>query len=90
MFKALSDPTRLEIFRLIAAQTSPICACDVVARFHLRQPTISHHLSVLREAGLVDAEKRGVWSWYAVRPEGVDLLRAAADSLAPAEGAATP
>lgn len=87
VFRALGDATRLEIFRLIAAQAAPICACDVVARFDLRQPTISHHLGVLREAGLVDAERRGVWTWYSVRPEGVEMLRAAAGSLAASEGA---
>ena len=52
MFKALADPTRLDIFRLVAAQDAPICACDVVDRFEVSQPTISHHMKVLREAGL--------------------------------------
>ena len=51
MFKALADPTRLEIFRLVAAQEAPICACDVVDRFQVSQPTISHHMKVLKEAG---------------------------------------
>lgn len=84
-FKALSDPTRFEIFRLIAAQSAPLCACDIVTRFHLSQPTISHHLKVLREAGLVTAERRGIWSHYAPRPQGLELLRRAADALAPAQ-----
>ena len=84
VFKALSDPTGLEIFRLIAAQSAPLCACDIVTRFHLRQPTISHHLKVLREAGLVTAERRGIWSHYAPRVEGLNLLRGAAGALAPA------
>ena len=85
VFKALSDPTRLEIFRLIAAQSAPLCACDIVTRFHLRQPTISHHLKVLREAGLVTAARQGIWSHYSPRAQGLDLLRGAADLLAPAE-----
>jgi ArsR family transcriptional regulator len=69
IFKALADPTRLEILRLLAAQRGPTCVCDVVAHFGLSQPTISHHLSVLREAGLVRAAKIGIWSFYAPAPD---------------------
>ena len=65
-FRALADPTRLEIFRLIAAQAEPICVCDIVGRFDVSQPTISHHLKVLREAGLVTWEKRGLWVYYSL------------------------
>jgi ArsR family transcriptional regulator len=82
-FKALADPTRLDIFRLIAAQAAPICACDVVDRFDVSQPTISHHLKVLREAGLITVSRRGVWAYYAADPRGLELLRASLDSLAP-------
>lgn len=74
-FRALGDPTRLEIFRLLAAQEAPVCACDVVDRFGLSQPTISHHLRILREAGLVTVSKRGVWAWYAPDPRGLAWLR---------------
>jgi len=74
-FKALGDPSRFEIFRLIASQPEPLCACDVVARFDLSQPTISHHLKVLRDAGLITAARRGVWAYYAVAPAGVHMLR---------------
>lgn len=81
--RALGDPTRLEIFRLVAAQAAPICVCDVVARFHLGQPTISHHLRVLREAGLVTAERRGVWTYHAVDPAGLARVQHLAASLAP-------
>jgi ArsR family transcriptional regulator len=88
VFRALADPTRLEIFRLIAAQSAPLCACDIVSRFHLRQPTISHHLKVLRDAGLVNAERRGIWSHYEVRPEGMALLRRAPEALVPEESCA--
>ena len=82
-FKALADPTRLDVFRLIAAQEAPICACDVVDRFAVSQPTISHHLKVLREAGLITVSRRGVWAYYAVDPRGLALLRDALDDLAP-------
>ena len=82
-FRALGDRTRLEIFRLIAAQVEPICVCDVVARFDVSQPTISHHLKVLREAGLVSVSRRGVWADYAADPRGLALLRASLDAFVP-------
>jgi ArsR family transcriptional regulator len=88
-FKALADPTRFAIFRLIAVQDAPICACDVVDRFEVSQPTISHHLKVLREAGLISVSRRGVWAYYAAEPQGVALLRGALAELAPAPLAAT-
>lgn len=72
--RALADPTRLEIFRLIAAQPAPLCVCDIVAHFDRQQPTVSHHLRVLREAGLVRATRRGVWMYYAADPEGLGRL----------------
>jgi ArsR family transcriptional regulator len=75
--KALADGSRLAIFQLIAAQDGEICACDIVDRFDLRQPTIAHHLKVLRDAGLITAEKRGVWVHYAVNQRGVARLRGA-------------
>src|SRR5215211_8708320 len=74
MFKALADATRLDVYRLIAAQDEPICACDVVDRFDVSQPTISHHLKVLRDAGLVTVSRRGVWAYYARDPEGMHRL----------------
>ena len=80
-FKALGDPTRMQIFRLIAAQSQPICACDIVDRFAVSQPTIAHHTRVLREAGLITSTKIGVWAYYQVDPAGVSLLGAIADLL---------
>ena len=74
VFHALSDPTRLEIFRLVAAQQEAICVCDITGRFDVTQPTISHHLRVLREAGLVSVSRRGIWAYYAVKDDGLDLL----------------
>ena len=75
LFKALADPTRLEILRLLSAQTGPVCACDLVDHFELAQPTISPHLRILREAGLLTSSKLGIWSFYAVDPGAVALLR---------------
>jgi ArsR family transcriptional regulator len=89
MFKALSDPTRFNIFRLVAAQDAPICACDVVDRFHVSQPTISHHMKVLRDAGLVTVSRQGVWAYYAADPRGLALLQDALDGLAPSPLVAT-
>jgi ArsR family transcriptional regulator len=83
MFKALADPTRFDIYRLVAAQDAPICACDVVDRFEVSQPTISHHLKVLRDAGLVSVSRRGVWAYYAADARGLALLRDSLDSFAP-------
>ena len=74
VFRALGDRTRLEIFRLIAAQSQPICACDVVERFPVSQPTISHHLRVLGDAGLVTVGRQGVWAYYAATDEGRRVL----------------
>jgi ArsR family transcriptional regulator, arsenate/arsenite/antimonite-responsive transcriptional repressor len=74
VFKALGDGTRLEIFRLIASQSAPICVCDITERFSVSQPTISHHLKVLREAGLIDVSRRGNWAYYAPARCGLDLL----------------
>jgi ArsR family transcriptional regulator len=83
VFKALADATRLQIFSLVAARPEPICVCDIVARFELRQPTISHHLKVLRDAGLVTMTRRGTWSYYAVDPRGARAARAALDAALP-------
>ena len=62
--KALGDPTRLRMLDLLAQQPEPLCVCDITPRFPQNQPTISHHLRLLREAGLIETEKRGTWSYY--------------------------
>ena len=82
VFKALADPTRLEILRLLAAQRGPTCVCDVVAHFGLAQPTISHHLRVLREAGLLRASRIGIWSFYEPDPDARAALAEAGGLLA--------
>src|SRR4051794_15026512 len=63
---ALADPTRLQMIELLAQQPEPLCVCDIQAHFTLGQPTISHHLRILREARLVRWEKRGLWVYYAL------------------------
>ena len=68
-FKALGDPVRLQLMSMIAsAPDGEMCVCDLTPAFALSGPTISHHLKVLREAGLVDAERRGTWVYYRPRP----------------------
>jgi DNA-binding transcriptional ArsR family regulator len=73
--KALADPTRLRMLDLLADQSAhqprPLCVCDITRQFPQNQPTISHHLRILREAGLVDCEKRGVWAYYWATDEGI-------------------
>ncbi len=75
-FKALADPTRVAIVNRLAG-ADEVCVCELVADFELSQPTISHHLRLLRDAGLVDAERRGTWAYYRLVPEAVETLRAA-------------
>jgi len=77
-FHALADPARLRLLSLIAGQPEgEVCACELVEPLGKSQPTVSHHLKVLYEAGLVDRDKRGSWIWYRVVPERVAALRAA-------------
>src|SRR5881275_583339 len=75
-FKALADPTRVAIVNRLAA-ADEVCVCDLNAAFELSQPTISHHLRILREAGLVESTRRGTWAFYRLVPEAVDALREA-------------
>lgn len=77
-FAALSDPIRLRLFNLIAfSETGEVCACELVKPLGKSQSTISHHLKVLYEAGLVDKERRGTWIWYSVVKSKVTALRTA-------------
>jgi len=83
VFKALGDPVRLRLVSLIGAREGgEICVCDLTSAFDLTQPTISHHLKVLTEAGLLGREKRGVWVYYRVRAEALASLAALIGSQA--------
>ncbi|MGW6377954.1 ArsR/SmtB family transcription factor [Rhodococcus sp. NPDC055112] len=74
-FKALGDPVRLRLLSLIASHDGgEACVCDISPAFDLSQPTISHHLKVLREAGLLDSERRGTWVYYRVIPVALHQL----------------
>ena len=74
LFKALGDETRLEILGLLAAGGAELCVCDIEGHFELSQATISHHLKVLRDAGLVASERRGTWMFYSLARDTLDLL----------------
>ena len=75
MFKALGDPVRLRLMSMIAsAGGGEVCVCDLTGAFRLTGPTISHHLKVLREAGLVDSDRRGTWVYYRMVPAGLDMM----------------
>jgi ArsR family transcriptional regulator len=76
--KVLADPARLRLLSLVAsADAGEACACDLVEPLGRSQPTVSHHLSLLVDAGFLTREKRGRWAWYRVVPERLDLLRGA-------------
>jgi ArsR family transcriptional regulator len=85
LLQGAADPTRLAILRELAG-ASEVCACDFTACCTVAQPTVSHHLKVLREAGWVSSERRGSWVFYRIRPEAVERFRAIAGALAPAIG----
>ncbi|SRR5579875_988666 len=76
--RAIADPTRLRILDLLAQQAEPLCVCDITGQFAQNQPTISHHLKLLRAARLIDCEKRGIWAFYWATDEGRQSLAAIA------------
>ena len=73
LLQAAADPTRLAILRQLS-DVAEVCACDFTACCDVSQPTVSHHLKVLRDAGWITGERRGTWVWYALRPEAVSPL----------------
>jgi ArsR family transcriptional regulator len=75
VFKALGDPVRLRLLSLIGAhQGGEVCVCDLTTAFNLTQPTISHHLKVLREAGIITSERRGTWVYYRLVPAALERM----------------
>lgn len=82
LLQAAADPIRLAILRQLAL-AGPVCACDIGAGYKVTQPTVSHHLRVLREAGWIEGERRGTWIWYAVRPEAMARFGAIGQAFAP-------
>jgi len=77
VFKALADPVRLRLVSLIGAhQGGEVCVCELTTAFALTQPTISHHLKILREAGIIDCERRGTWVYYWLVPAALERMAA--------------
>ena len=74
-FAALADPIRLRLLSLITSAAGEVCACDLVAPSGRSQPTVSHHMKILVDAGLVGREKRGLWVWYWPNPQRLEALR---------------
>ncbi|HLZ59104.1 MAG TPA: metalloregulator ArsR/SmtB family transcription factor [Ktedonosporobacter sp.] len=82
LLKALADPTRLRILSLLSRHEGEVCVFEIVESFTLEQPTISHHLRILRDAGLVDCRKKGLWAYYYVRRDALGRARDVIDGLA--------
>jgi ArsR family transcriptional regulator len=72
--KALGDPIRVQLLDVLRRHAGEVCVCELVPLFDVSQPTVSHHLKVLRDAGLVTSQKQGLWVFYRVLPEGLDDL----------------
>ncbi|MEK6228287.1 MAG: metalloregulator ArsR/SmtB family transcription factor [Actinomycetota bacterium] len=72
--KALADPVRLQLVDVLRKHAGKVCVCELVPLFDLSQPTVSHHLKVLRQAGIVDSERQGLWAYYFVKPDALEEL----------------
>ncbi|WP_278315114.1 ArsR/SmtB family transcription factor [Lolliginicoccus levis] len=86
LLKALGDPIRLQIATTLATSPGSVCVCDITSLFTVSQPTVSHHLKVLREAGMVTAERHGTWMHYTLTPRAKEIITAilAASNVRPA------
>jgi ArsR family transcriptional regulator len=82
LLKALADPTRLRILSLLSRHEGEVCVFEIVESFTLEQPTISHHLRILRDAGLVDCRKKGLWAYYYVRRDALSRAQSVIENLA--------
>ena len=74
--KALGDPVRMQLVDVLRKHAGKVCVCELVPLFDLSQPTVSHHLKKLREAGIVGSERQGLWAFYYVHPEALEEVRA--------------
>src|SRR4051795_13372372 len=74
--KAIADPVRLQLVDVLRKHAGEVCVCELVPLFDLSQPTVSHHLKVLRDAGIVGSERRGLWAYYYVNPDSLEELSA--------------
>ena len=81
LFKAIADPARVQMLHMLKHATAPVCVCDFTAVLDLGQPTVSHHLSRLVAAGLVRAERQGIWSFYGLNPHMPSAARGAIELI---------
>ena len=79
LFKALGDPARVRALNLLATSDEPVCVCNLIEPLRLSQPTVSHHMKKLLEAGLVEREQRGKWAYYSLKRDAVEKLALVAD-----------
>jgi ArsR family transcriptional regulator len=79
LFRALGDPARVRIVNLLATSDEPVCICNLVEPLGLSQPTVSHHMKKLLDAGLVEREQRGKWAFFDLKPDARETLAAVAD-----------
>jgi ArsR family transcriptional regulator, arsenate/arsenite/antimonite-responsive transcriptional repressor len=79
VFRALADPARVRIVNMLATSGEPVCVCHLIEPLALSQPTVSHHLKKLTDAGLLEREQRGKWAYFSLRPQAVETLAAVVD-----------
>jgi ArsR family transcriptional regulator, arsenate/arsenite/antimonite-responsive transcriptional repressor len=79
LFRALSDPARVRILNLLATSDEPVCVCNLIEPLELSQPTVSHHLKKLTDAGLLEREQRGKWAYFSLNEEAMTRLAGLAD-----------
>jgi len=79
LFRAIGDPARIRILNVLTTKAEPICVCDLIDPLGLSQPTVSHHLKTLTEAGLLDREQRGKWAYFSLKPEATGRLASLLD-----------
>ena len=79
LFKTLGDPARVRIVNLVATSGEPVCACELYEPLGLSQPTVSHHLKKLTDAGLLEREQRGKWAYFSLKRDAVEKLASVAD-----------
>jgi ArsR family transcriptional regulator len=79
LFRALGDPARVRILNALATTAEPVCVCELIEPLELSQPTVSHHLKKLTNAGLLEREQRGKWAYYSLNPEATSTLAALLD-----------
>lgn len=79
LFRSLADPARVRIVNLLATSGEPVCVCELIEPLRLSQPTVSHHLKKLVDAGLLDREQRGRWAYFSLRPDAAERLVSVVD-----------